>query len=258
MADEVLYEQLEDWIALVTLNRPEKRNAVNPELAQALDAAVKRSESDADVRVVILTSSNDKAFCAGADLKAVTEGKGPQLSTQDGGFAGFVNAKRKKPWIAAIRGSAVAGGMEISLACDMTVAADDAQFGLPEPKRGLLAAAGGLTRLPRAIPLRVATEMAATGDPVDVRRAYELGLVNKVVPAGQEVAGALDIARRIAANAPLAVQGAMELVRQGDRLNDDEANAKTEEIMDFLRQTEDWHEGPRAFVEKRLPKWTGR
>lgn len=258
MADEVLYEILEAGIALVTLNRPEKMNAVSPALAEALDAAVKRSEADPQVTVVILTSSNDRAFCAGADLEAVTRGEGPRLSTVDGGFAGFVYAKREKPWIAAVRGSAVAGGMEISIACDMTVAAEDAKFGLPEPKRGLLAGAGGVTRLSRTIPRRIAVEMVATGDSIDARRAYEVGLVNRVVPVDQLMPEALALARRIAANAPLAVRWAVKLAREADVLDDESARKRTEEAIAVLRVTEDWKEGPRAFVEKRPPVWQGR
>lgn len=258
MSEVVKYEMLEDWIALVTLNRPEKRNAVSPELARGLDEAVKRSEADDKVRVVILTSSNDQVFCAGADLKAVSEGRGQELYTKDGGFAGFVEARRKKPWIAAVAGSALAGGMEMSLACDMIVATEDAKFGLPEPKRGLLAGAGGVSRLPVRVARNVATEIIVTGDPIDVDRAYQIGLVNKVVPKGQQVEGAAEIARRIAENAPLAVQGALELARRAVDLDDEGGMRAGDELIAGLRNTEDWKEGPLAFVEKRKPVWKGR
>ncbi len=258
MADVVLYEKREGGIAVVTLNRPEKRNAVNPELAAALEAAVKRSEADADIRVVILTSSNDKVFCAGADLAAVSEGRGALISTADGGFAGFVAARRRKPWIAAVRGAAVAGGCELCLACDMIVAADDCRFGLPEVKRGLMAAAGGLSRLPRAIPRHVALEMIATGDPIDAARAYALGLINRMVAPDQVLEEALSLARQIAVNAPLAVQESVTLAREAAYLDEAEADCATNAAMARLRQTEDFREGPRAFVEKRPAVWTGR
>jgi enoyl-CoA hydratase/carnithine racemase len=258
MADEVLYEKRDDGIVVVTLNRPEKRNAVSPELAAGLDAAVKRSEADPEVRAVILTSSNDKVFCAGADLKAVSEGRGPQLSTPDGGFAGFVHARRAKPWIAAVIGTAVAGGCEICLACDIIVASDETKFGLPEPQRGLMAGAGGVTRLPRAIPRHVALEMVATGDPIDAQRAHTLGLANRVAPASQVLEEALKIATRIAGNAPLAVQESLKLARASAFLSEAELKVETDAGLARLRDTEDFKEGPKAFVEKRAPVWKGR
>ncbi|MBV1918246.1 MAG: enoyl-CoA hydratase/isomerase family protein, partial [Sphingomonadaceae bacterium] len=236
MSDIVQYEILENGVALVTLNRPEKRNAISPEMTQGLDEAIKRSEGDDKVCVVILTSSNDKVFCAGADLKIVSEGRSKELFTKDGGFAGFVEASRKKPWIAAVAGSALAGGMELSLACDMIVATQDAMFGLPEPKRGLLAAAGGVSRLPNVVPRNIAFEIITTGDPIDVGRAYELGLVNKVVANGEQVEGALALARSIAENAPLAVQGALALARKAPSLSDAEGMQAGADAIAVLRE----------------------
>ena len=257
MSDVVLYEKLAGGIAVVTLNRPEKRNAVSPEVAAALEAAVKGSEADPEVWVVILTSSNDQVFCAGADLAAVAEGRAALISTPDGGFAGFVAAKRRKPWIAAVRGSALAGGCELCLACDMIVAAEDSRFGLPEVKRGLMAAAGGLSRLPRAIPRHVALEMIATGDPIDAPRAFALGLINRMARPDEVLSEALALARQIACNAPKAVQESVTLAREAAFMNETEAALATDAAMARLRMTEDFREGPRAFVEKRAPVWTG-
>jgi enoyl-CoA hydratase/carnithine racemase len=257
MADEVLYELVDGGIAVVTLNRPEKRNAVNAAMAQAIADAVRRTERDPGVRVVVLTSSNDRVFCAGADLAAAAEGSSG-ASLPESGFAGFVYANRRKPWIAAVRGFAVAGGLEICLACDMIVASSDARFGLPEPKRGLIAGAGGLTRLPRVIAKHVAIEMITTGEPIDAARAHALGLVNRVVAADQVLDAALAIARSIVANAPIAVQESLALARRAAELDDAAGRACTDEAVARLRTTEDFKEGPRAFLEKRAPVWKGR
>jgi len=258
MSEVVRYEIVEDWIALVTIDRPEKRNAVNVDVAQGMAAAVTRSEADDKVRVVVLCSSGGEVFCAGADLKAVSEGRGHELYVDGFGFGGFVEAKRKKPWIAAVGGQALAGGMELSLACDMIVAGEEAKFGLPEPKRGLLAGAGGVSRLAKVIPRNVATEIITTGDPITCARAYEIGLINRVTPTGQHVEGALQIARSIAVNAPLAVQGALALAKQAIDLSDEQGMRAGDEAIATLRNTEDWKEGPLAFVEKRAPVWKGR
>lgn len=254
----VLFEMIEPHLALVTLNRPEKRNAVNGEVAAALEAIVRRIEDDPQVRAVILTSSQDKVFCAGADLGAVASGTGLSMETAHGGFAGFVFANRVKPWIAAIEGMAVAGGFEICLACDMIVASRQARFGLPEVKRGLMAGAGGEHRLPNRIPASLAYELIATGEPIDAERAYATGLVNRLVEPGQALAAARDLAGRITPNAPLAVQHSLAVARAGAALPDGAARALAGERMAMLRKTEDFREGPRAFVEKRDPVWTGR
>lgn len=254
----VLYQEVADHVALVTLNRPEKRNAVNAAVARGLDDAVKRSEADRNIRVVILTSSHPSVFCAGADLAEVAAGGArTRLYTPDGGFAGFVDQVRQKPWIAAAQGSIVAGGLEIALACELRVVARASQLGLPEVKRGLIAGAGGLTRLPKAVPMAIALEMIATGRPIDADRAYEIGLVNRVVPADQLMDTAIELAEEIAACAPLAVYGALELAKAAPQLSEDEGRRLTELALDRIRATNDFREGPQAFLEKRPPEWTG-
>jgi enoyl-CoA hydratase len=253
----VQYER-EGNIAIVTLNRPEKRNAVSPELAAAMDWVVKDVEADDDVWVAILTSSNDKTFCAGADLKAISEGKGHLLSTKDGGFAGYVSAKRAKPWIAAVKGSALAGGMELALASDMVVSDEAARFGLPEVKRSLVAAAGGVHRLARRIPQAIAMEMVATGDPIDAKTAHQHGLVNRIVPLDQVMDEARSLAKQITANAPIAVRESLSVTRQAFDATDEVLMNEGQHAFARVAQTEDMQEGPRAFLEKRAPEWKGR
>ncbi len=255
---EVLFEIVDQHIAVITLNRPEVRNAVNGALAEALDYLVKKVESDESVRVAILTSSNDKVFCAGADLSEISKGRGATLSTKDGGFAGFVKAARSKPWIAAIRGSALAGGCELSLSCDMLVASEDAKFGLPEVKRGLYAGAGGTFRLPRALPRNIALELIATGNPLSVDRAYALGLVNYVVPLTDVLETAKKLARDILANAPMSVRESLVIARQSYDMAEADlwpiSNAASMKVF----SSADAREGPVAFLEKRTPNWSGR
>jgi enoyl-CoA hydratase/carnithine racemase len=258
MRDVVLFEKLEGHIAVVTLNRPEKLNAINAAVTQGLDAAVKRAEADPDIWVAILTSSNDRAFCAGADLAEVAKGNHQGLNTEDGGFAGFVNYRRLKPWIAAPKGATVAGGLELCLACDMIVAAENCTFGLSEAKRGLVAGAGGATRLAKRIPLGIALEMISTGKVIDAQRAYALGLANLVVPTAETLNGAIDFARSITANAPVAVREAIRLMKQSQTESDEEGQRATERVRARIMTTDDAKEGAVAFVEKRQAEWTGR
>jgi enoyl-CoA hydratase/carnithine racemase len=254
----VLFEVVEPHIALVTINRPEARNAVNGAVATELEAAVERVESDPELWAAILTGAGSIAFCAGADLKEVSRGRGAMLSTVKGGFGGFVRAPRSKLWIAAAQGHALAGGLELLLSCDLAVAAETANFGLPEVKRSLVAGAGGVFRLPRAVPRAVALEMIATGDPIPASRAFQVGLISACVPASEVMAQALTLARRVTVNAPIAVRESLGVARQAY----DRAEAELWDICSAAGRrvwdTEDFKEGPRAFVEKRPPNWVGR
>lgn len=254
----VLYERVDDHIALVTLNRPEKRHAVNGAVARRLGEIVAETESDPSIWAVVLTSSGGPTFCAGADLAEVAAGRAAELSTPEGGFGGFVESKRAKPWIVAVRGSALGGGLEFSLACDLRVIAETTVLGLPEVKRGLIAGAGGIYRLPRQIPRAIALEIIALGDPIDARRAYALGLVNAVVPEDAVLDTALDMARKICANAPISVRESLKIARAAEETPEAESIAAMRRTMEYLVTTDDFKEGPRAFVEKRAPQWSGR
>lgn len=244
-------------VAIITMNRPEARNAINGEMAATMEAALDQMESDPEVWVGILTAVG-KAFCAGADLKEISAGNGGALSTKKGGFAGIARRERTKPLIAAITGSALAGGTEIALSCDMIIAADDTNFGLPEVKRSLVAGAGGLFRLPRQIGKAVALEAILTGDPLSSQRAYELGMVNKVVPEAEVMAEAEKLAARITANAPLAVAASRAVAISATSKTDEELWKDSGVAFASIINTEDYKEGPKAFIEKRPPVWKGK
>ncbi|HUQ61176.1 crotonase/enoyl-CoA hydratase family protein [Lentzea sp.] len=234
---------------LITIDRPEARNAVNATVATALSAALDELEATPELRVGVLTGAGG-SFSAGMDLKAALKGESPVVG--DRGLGGLTEAELGKPLIAAVEGFALGGGFELALACDLVVAADDAKFGLPEVKRGLIAAAGGVVRLPRRIPHHLAMELLLTGEPIDGRRAGELGLANRVVPNGETAAVALQLAEQIALNAPLALAAVKAVVRSQDPW----AAQRTESAR--LMTTADVREGMTAFAERRAPQWTGR
>src|SRR5215208_5505828 len=233
-------------VAVITIDRPDARNAVSPEVAQGIEAAIDAAEADDGVWVLVLTGT-PPVFSAGADLKAISEGRAPELSTARGGFGGVARRERSKPLIAAVEGAALAGGTEIVLACDLVVAAEDARFGVPEVKRGLIAAAGGLFRLGRRIPLNLAMECVLTGDPIDAELARHHGLVNQLCAPGQALDTALALARRITANAPLAVRESRAIVLECTWADDDGAWRRTHEARDLVAASEDVREGVAAF-----------
>jgi enoyl-CoA hydratase len=244
-------------VAVLTINRPEKKNAVNGDVARGMEAGIDRLEEDPEVWLGVVTGAGT-VFCAGADLKAINEGKAGDLQTERGGFGGIVSRQRSKPIIAAVDGPALAGGTEIVLSCDLVVASTAASFGIPEVKRSLVAAAGGLFRLPRILPRNIALELGLTGDPISAERAHQFGMVNELCEPGTALDTALALADRVAANAPLAVRETLRLM-VGLRDADDETGFKESgAAMIGLAQTEDFWEGPKAFLEKRDPEWHGK
>lgn len=252
----------DEHVLLLSLNRPEARNAVNGPLTLALGTALEEADGDPEVRAVVLTGAGDLSFCAGADLKAIARGESLNPpGTEAWGFAGMVNHPISKPVVAAVNGAAYGGGTELVLAADLAVAAKTATFGLPEVRRGLIAAAGGLVRLPEQLPRKVAMKMILTGAPIDAETALRWGLVNDVVPADRLLETALGLAHQIAANAPLAVQASKRVaqgIRDGSVPAEADAWAASDHEILALMATEDALEGPTAFAEKRDPVWKGR
>lgn len=252
MTDEVLTE-VRDGVLIVTLNRPEAKNAANKALSEAVGEAMDRLDSDDSLRVGIITGAGG-TFCSGMDLKGFLRGETPFVKGK--GFAGLTEAPPKKPLIAAVDGYALAGGFEIAISCDLIVANVNAKFGIPEAKRGLAAAAGGLVRLPRQIGPRLAMELALTGDFVTATRAYEMGLINRVTD-GVALDAALELAKAITANGPLAVARSKQIIVESREWDEADMWKKQSETLGNLFATNDAREGAAAFAEKRAPNWTG-
>jgi enoyl-CoA hydratase len=253
MAEPVLTD-VGDGVAVLTINRPEARNAVNGAVARGIAAAIDEFDVRADVRVLVLTGAGG-TFSAGMDLKGFLAGDAP---TADGrGFGGIVERPPVKPVIAAVEGYALAGGFELALACDLIVAGESARFGLPEVRRGLVAGAGGLLRLPRRIPYHLAMEIALTGEHIPAERLHAAGLVNVLVPAGEALASATELARRVALGAPLALAATKRIVAEAADWDSGEAFSRQGEIITPVFTSADAMEGAIAFAEKRPPVWRG-
>lgn len=252
---DVVKTEITDGVGIVTLNRPEAKNAVNLAVAEGVAAAVDRFEADDNVVAIVITGAGG-TFCSGMDLKAFTRGERPSIEGR--GFAGLSEHEVDKPLIAAVEGYALAGGCELALATDIIVAAKTAKLGIPEVKRGLVAAGGGVLKLAKTMPYGAAMELALTGDFLDAERAQQLGLVTRVTEEGKALEGALELAKRIAANGPLAVKASKQLVSRSIKWIDKELLELQREVIDPVFKSEDATEGATAFAEKRAPQWKGR
>jgi enoyl-CoA hydratase len=254
MSTPAVITSIEDQLMIITINRPEAKNAINTAVAQGLSEALIALDARDDVRVGILTGAQG-TFCAGMDLKALMRGESAIVPGR--GFAGIAEAPPRKPLIAAVEGYALAGGFEIALSCDLIVAAEGAKFGIPEVTRGLVAGAGGLLRLPRQMPYRVALELALTGRHVPAERLFDLGLLNKIVPNNKAVEEATALARVILQNGPLAVEISKTIINDSHDWSTEEMFRRQDAMVDRIMRSDDAREGATAFAEKRKPAWRG-
>ena len=254
LSDAVLLHQA-DGVLTITINRPEVRNAVNGAVSYGVCAGLDELDNNSSLRVGILTGAGGN-FCAGMDLKAFLRGEVTRVGHR--GIMGLAHTPPRKPLIAAVEGYALAGGFEAVLACDLTVAARDAKFGLPDPKRGLAALAGGLLRLPRVIPERIAMELALTGDLVTAERLFHFGLVNHLTEPGDALLGAIKLARRIVANAPMSVDVSKQIIRRQIDWTESEMFDRQADIGGHILRSDDAREGAAAFAEKREAQWSGK
>ncbi|KEI18577.1 enoyl-CoA hydratase/isomerase family protein [Clostridium haemolyticum] len=248
--------KLEDGVLVITINRDERRNAIDPETSAEMEEILNAAEDDMSVRAIVITGAGSRSFCSGEDLAAYDD-NGTCQTIMAHGFAGITERISAKPIIAACNGTAVAGGLEIALACDIIVASEEARFGLSEVKVGFLATSGGLIRLPNVIPRKVATEMVLTGKLISAQRAYEVGLVNHVVPKNEVLEKALELAKLIAKNAPLSLKLSKQIFHVATQSSFEDAQRFCNVCWDYIEKTEDAIEGPKAFLEKREPNWKG-
>jgi|SRR5215207_76404 len=258
VTSETVELEVDGRVALVTIARPAARNAIDPETSRGLNEAFVAIENDPEIWVSVITGAGD-VFCAGADLKALAAGRQLEITgAEPWGFGGLVRPGRVKPVVAAVNGHALAGGLELVLACDLVVAAEDAQFGLPEVSRGIIAGAGGVWRLAQQMPYRRAMELILTGDRIDAAEALRFGLVNDVVARADVLPRARDLAARICENAPIAVRESRKIAAAAPGLPDADGWRLTDEAWETVLASEDAKEGPRAFAERRSPRWSGR
>jgi enoyl-CoA hydratase len=253
--EPVLRTERDGTTLIITIDRPKARNSVNTAVAEGITAALDELDDDDALVAGILTGAGG-FFSAGMDLKAFLRGERPHVG--DRGFAGITQRPPSKPLIAAVEGPALAGGCELVLSCDLVVASEEATFGIPEVKRGLAAAAGGLMRLPARIPRTVAMELALTGDPMSAADAHRWGLVNHLTPVGGALEGARELAARIGANGPLAVRASKQVIVESPDWSSEDMWRRQGEILGPVLESEDAREGAAAFAEKRAPEWRGR